>query len=788
MVTRILLDPRRDLLNGSTVSSPVIVEATPTGVREDGQTFVLPNVLTFSIATAADLLQLVPSAASFAWRLTVRNPTTNAVVQTRTVRVPDQASVNWSALPDVDPASLQVTSGNARQWDATFADLVTLIGNGGQGGGGGLNDVGIAALISTPASATATALSATYLPKPSGGTTGQALIKQADGSYAPGTITGGTTDYNALSNKPDVAGMIANAVTNLVNGAPGELDQLNELAAALGNDANFGVTVTNALATKLNALTGTSTMTNAGTLTIGVQNLIDGTSGAYTATLPTPTRVGQLLTIERVDTSTNLISIGGTVRGVASAVTLPGLGVAGESIAFFAESLTSWRILGSHKPKALLDKQFDGFGAALAVANDLATLRRSRLAPTVRVKPSRVQMITAFQSGHTGAARSGSTGTFNLNDTSDAALGTQCVSAVTNGSGGNNQLDYTGITPFDMTSNALELWLKIDAATAANLLSIDLFIGESLTVGYSLQILYGASPAAWAQPAGRWFKVTVDLTYANTFNTPTTKTAMTSFRLTAKDRGAGAAKIYYGGVGLAPKPVSRFPNGVITIGFDDGYTDQFTNGKARLDRYGFPATAYVIQDLVGTGGGTYMTLDQLHQCEDLSGWEIAAHSATVADHNAANGFNSLTETQLRANLETHKTWLLGQRFRGVDHLAYPQGFYNDSVAAIASDYFATGRTTLLGNLAEHPSVPADPMRMRCYPIDASFSATTLQGVVDKTKSERSWTQFYLHRVQNSGATGTQTSTTIWNTLVDYIATAGVPVLTLSDVINRGQVA
>lgn len=40
------------------------------------------------------------------------------------------------------------------------------------------------------------------------------------------------------------------AVTALVNGAPGALDTLNELAAALGDDANFSTTVTNAIAAK----------------------------------------------------------------------------------------------------------------------------------------------------------------------------------------------------------------------------------------------------------------------------------------------------------------------------------------------------------------------------------------------------------------------------------------------------------------------------------------------------------------------------------------------------------
>ncbi len=44
---------------------------------------------------------------------------------------------------------------------------------------------------------------------------------------------------------------ITTAITNLVDGAPLALDTLNELAAALNDDASFASTVTTALATKL---------------------------------------------------------------------------------------------------------------------------------------------------------------------------------------------------------------------------------------------------------------------------------------------------------------------------------------------------------------------------------------------------------------------------------------------------------------------------------------------------------------------------------------------------------
>ena len=59
-----------------------------------------------------------------------------------------------------------------------------------------------------------------------------------------GSITG------TIASQTDLTSYIATQVANLVASAPSALDTLNELAAALGNDANFATTVTTALAGK----------------------------------------------------------------------------------------------------------------------------------------------------------------------------------------------------------------------------------------------------------------------------------------------------------------------------------------------------------------------------------------------------------------------------------------------------------------------------------------------------------------------------------------------------------
>tara|TARA_A200000159_G_scaffold80182_1_gene74278 strand:+ start:1652 stop:6577 length:4926 start_codon:yes stop_codon:yes gene_type:complete len=69
-------------------------------------------------------------------------------------------------------------------------------------------------------------------------------------------------------------------VANLVDSAPGTLDTLNELAAALGDDANFSTTVTNSIATKLATSDFTSTA-NTWLGTKDTDDLSEGSSNLY---------------------------------------------------------------------------------------------------------------------------------------------------------------------------------------------------------------------------------------------------------------------------------------------------------------------------------------------------------------------------------------------------------------------------------------------------------------------------------------------------------------------------
>jgi hypothetical protein len=128
------------------------------------------------------------------------------------------------------------------------------------------------------------------------------LMSAADKTKLDGVETGATADQTAAEILTEIktvdgaasgldadlldgqegsyyTGYTDSAVANLVDSAPATLDTLNELAAALGDDANFSTTVTNSIATKLPLAGGTMTgnIVMSGTETVDGRDLsVDG--------------------------------------------------------------------------------------------------------------------------------------------------------------------------------------------------------------------------------------------------------------------------------------------------------------------------------------------------------------------------------------------------------------------------------------------------------------------------------------------------------------------------------
>lgn len=124
-----------------------------------------------------------------------------------------------------------------------------------------------------------------------GAPAGRPLITQASGKIGFGLAYATASDVTA-------------AINALVNAAPGTLDTLNELAAALGDDPNFAATMTSALAGKVatsrvvatgTGLTGGGDLTANRTISANLASQAEAEAGTINTKLMTPLRVAQAI-------------------------------------------------------------------------------------------------------------------------------------------------------------------------------------------------------------------------------------------------------------------------------------------------------------------------------------------------------------------------------------------------------------------------------------------------------------------------------------------------------------
>ena len=181
------------------------------------------------------------------------------------------------------------------------------------------------------------------------------------------------------------------------------------------------------------------------------------------------------------------------------------------------------------------------------------------------------------------------------------------------------------------------------------------------------------------------------------------------------------------------KPVG-FSRPLVTLTFDDGYDNMFTQALPLLQKYGFDSTQFIITDDVNQPG--YLTQAQV-QALSTSGQEIASHTVTHDD--------MLTETAAQQKTELQQSQAVLQGWTGlpITDLAFPNGLYNASIIAQTKTYYTGSRGVEDGLNSKDNFNPYD------IKVQNVYDTTTTAEVADcvaQAKATNTWLVLVYHSV------------------------------------------
>lgn len=419
--------------------------------------------------------------------------------------------------------------------------------------------------------------------------------------------------------------------------------------------------------------------------------------------------------------------------------------------------------------------------------------RASGVMPTPA--PKVLSTVSTLQSGH-GWVVSGALSS-NLNDTTQPVLGTQCATFTSNTNAAAATLTKSSLT-LDLTgTRQLRLLVKVT--------NIDMLQGLLLYVSSDNMVANFTAiniQSAQTDPNIRWLKegewkwVTVNLASGVATGTPNFA-AVDSLRLRVTSTSGKSSTVAVQAVQVIERK-SFASAGVVCFTYDDSYRNQYAVAKQHLDKYGFPGTAFTITSNVrdgDAGNTTWLTTAMLQDLHNYSGWEVALHANTLAEH--ARGFSGatnadtgtvygtdpLTDAELDASITAQIDWIMSYGLsNGFLGHCYPQGRFNNRVRHQMRNRLAYARanTGVTNGMETLPM--ADPYAIRSYYLDNTTVLATEQARIDACAANGGLLVYTAHDIVTSPTLSTQVSTANHLGIVDYAAgKAGLRVMTLKDV-------
>lgn len=220
--------------------------------------------------------------------------------------------------------------------------------------------------------------------------------------------------------------------------------------------------------------------------------------------------------------------------------------------------------------------------------------------------------------------------------------------------------------------------------------------------------------------------------------------------------------------------VTESQDGVmLTFRFDDGLENQYNNALPILSKYDFPAVEYVFTDPIEYNWDGYMNWSQIEELQNTHKWEIGGHTKTHPN------LTRLSDSQIIAELSESKT-ILESHGLEIESFASPFGIYDNRVLGhIARFYQSHGSAWS----SDFNSFPSNDYEILVQEINRSTSVATVKAWIDEAVASEKWLVLLLHGVVESNPGQYDYLKNDFETIVDYVNTKDVPVVTVSQALN-----
>ncbi|MDB5163481.1 MAG: hypothetical protein JWS12_98 [Candidatus Saccharibacteria bacterium] len=260
--------------------------------------------------------------------------------------------------------------------------------------------------------------------------------------------------------------------------------------------------------------------------------------------------------------------------------------------------------------------------------------------------------------------------------------------------------------------------------------------------------------------------------YSTTFTPPAGAKSIAIYQLLAK-KGYVVSDDYSLSE-YTPLPLNR---GLVTVTFDDGWANQYTNAYPLLQKYGLNAAFYIISGELANQPD-YMSGNQILALRN-SGNEIGSHTISHPD------LTTKTVAQITNEMSQSQTTLQNLLGQPVTDFAYPYGAYNATTIGIGKQYYQSQRSVNAGyNTKENWDITT----LKIHEVDSNISQAQVQGWIDGAIAQKAWLILVYHEVATKPVDPTDALYTTQPSDLDaelaYLKNSGVTVKTVNQALNE----